>query len=145
MAMMRTRVPGTMLCTICRSTDRSMFRGISPVGTSSGFSCSFSVCKSTNSDFSGTMTYGSSPQLPSPAVDIRLAAHDRGAVQPLNPGLTGIFKTDRQVLHCTVTLFAFALGRAAAIMIPGTTTSLEMWFDVRSRIADGRSPDMSST
>lgn len=43
-----------------RSTVRSMWRGVSPVGTSSGFSCSFKTCWSMHVHLSATMRKGSS-------------------------------------------------------------------------------------
>ena len=51
-----TLVPGVMRWTMVRSTCSIMCRGISPAGTSSGFSCSFSVCTSQNLLFSAIGT-----------------------------------------------------------------------------------------
>ena len=42
-----TRVPGAICCTPALSTISTRLRGISPAGTLSGASCSFSVCWST--------------------------------------------------------------------------------------------------
>lgn len=61
MATAVTRVPGAMAPTSARSTTASTERGRSPVGTSSGRSCSLSVCWSTKADLDCSTTKESTP------------------------------------------------------------------------------------
>ena len=61
-AVTSTRLPGEAQSTSLRSTVIMIERGISPVGTDSGASCSFHVCWSTYWHLSGSTTYGSTPK-----------------------------------------------------------------------------------
>ena len=96
-----TRVPGTIFCTKLRVTHSVTFRGISPAGTSSGFSCILRVCMSANLDFSGITRYGSRPHPPSAEASGFAAAWSQtlGTTVPPNPAPIARYLTLRHVLH----------------------------------------------
>mmetsp|Transcript_2767 Transcript_2767/g.10601 ORF Transcript_2767/g.10601 Transcript_2767/m.10601 type:complete len:229 (-) Transcript_2767:215-901(-) len=134
-----TRVPGTIFCTKFRSTIRVTFRGISPAGTSSGFSCIFSTCWSMNFDRSKSTWYGSSPHPPSVDVSgLALAwSHIRGMLHPPKPPPRCMYFTLRQVLHWMARRLALLRVLDAAMTIPGTHTNRDTSLLVNPRSARG--------
>ena len=139
-----TRVPGVMRWTMVRSTWRIMCLGISPAGTSSGFSWSFKVCTSQNLDLSAIGTYGSRPQSVPPGAPmgapfwsaapfaagsllatVPFASHRRGGwAIPPKPGLRSMYLSDRHDRHWRHRRVALVLALAAAMTMPGMYTSL---------------------
>mmetsp|Transcript_29320 Transcript_29320/g.95698 ORF Transcript_29320/g.95698 Transcript_29320/m.95698 type:complete len:282 (-) Transcript_29320:169-1014(-) len=115
-----TRVPGGTRSTRWRSTDSSMCRGISPVGTSSGASCSLSVCWSTYVQRSASITYGSTGHLSAPGAG--WAWHVLGSVTAPNALVMGIVMACWQLEQRTATLMALARVREALMTMPGTRT-----------------------
>mmetsp|Transcript_3843 Transcript_3843/g.8607 ORF Transcript_3843/g.8607 Transcript_3843/m.8607 type:complete len:215 (+) Transcript_3843:1596-2240(+) len=132
-----TRVPGEMRCTSARSTATVSDRGVSPLGTDSGASCSLSVCWSMYWLFSGCTTQGSSEHGFAPGSTLLARWHVRGSCTPPNPGLHGQNMTPRQSLHLTHMAVAFAFALLAPMTIPETRTSLVTFSDVRFRMVDG--------
>mmetsp|Transcript_6412 Transcript_6412/g.22578 ORF Transcript_6412/g.22578 Transcript_6412/m.22578 type:complete len:307 (+) Transcript_6412:322-1242(+) len=142
-----TRVPGVSFCTMWRSTVSIRLRGISPAGTSSGFSCSLRVCKSTNVLFSGTCWYGSRLQPPPPMAPSAgpPRSHVLGSCTPPWPGLTARYLKFLQSLHWIASVFALSLARLAAITMPETLTSRDTSLLPRERRGRVSSSELSVT
>mmetsp|Transcript_27091 Transcript_27091/g.86968 ORF Transcript_27091/g.86968 Transcript_27091/m.86968 type:complete len:289 (+) Transcript_27091:516-1382(+) len=116
-----TRSPGLARSTSRRSTVSITERGISPVGTISGDSCSFHVCWSTYLHFSGRMTYGSSGH--GCSFGCRGRSQTRGIAAPAKPARTGSFLTFWQLEHCAKISVPFALTLDDAMTMPGIVTT----------------------
>mmetsp|Transcript_2638 Transcript_2638/g.4433 ORF Transcript_2638/g.4433 Transcript_2638/m.4433 type:complete len:214 (+) Transcript_2638:1949-2590(+) len=132
-----TLVPGTILCTRVRSTESIRLRGISPIGTSSGFSCNLRTCVSVYLLRSGNTENGSRGHASSPMLLPVRASQVRGIMAPPKPGLHAIILMFLQVLHCSAIWVALDFAREAAMTMPGITTNWEMSCDVRLRIFFG--------
>ena len=117
-----TRVPGDAVPTSARSHVSARLRGSSPVGTSSGRSCSFSDCWSAKELLPGSTTHGSRLHLAPPAAAAP-CEQTRGSARPPPPGLAVKVVSRRQSRHMAVTLVATCFGLLAAVTMPGTMTS----------------------
>mmetsp|Transcript_5593 Transcript_5593/g.12231 ORF Transcript_5593/g.12231 Transcript_5593/m.12231 type:complete len:229 (-) Transcript_5593:357-1043(-) len=138
-----TRLPGLARSTRRRSTDIITVRGISPVGTASGLSCSFHVCWSTYLHFSDMMLYGSSGQ--GGSFGWRARSHVRGSEAPAKPARTGICFTFWQLVHCAKMVVALALTFDVEMRMPGTVTTFDTWEESIWRIVIGCFVEVSVT
>ena len=136
-----TRFPGIAASTRRRSTEQRTERGISPVGTISGGSCSFHCCWSMYLHFSGRIMYGSSGHCAS--FGWRGRSHLRGSETPAKPARTGICFTSWQPRHCANTDVAFALTRDAEMMMPGIVTTFVTFVDSSWRMVIGLRDELS--
>ena len=134
-AVTSTRLPGDALSTRWRSTVIMIERGISPVGTASGASCSFHVCWSTYLHFSGSMVYGSTPH--GASFGWRGRSHTRGSDAPPKPARTCTCLTVWHDLHWAYTTVALALTREVEMTMPGMVTRLETWLESSLRMLIG--------
>ena len=97
-----------------RSTDISTVRGISPVGTASGASCSFHDCWSTYEHLAGRIWYVSRPH--GGSFGWRTLSHTRGRFAPAKPARTCSDLVLPHVWHCAKTEVAFAFTFEAEML-----------------------------
>mmetsp|Transcript_26725 Transcript_26725/g.89928 ORF Transcript_26725/g.89928 Transcript_26725/m.89928 type:complete len:279 (-) Transcript_26725:229-1065(-) len=141
------RTPGETTSTKHLSTARSTVRGISPVGTASGASCSFKVCSSTYVHPSGMTTKGLEPQsifFPSASV-VPPDLQAKGMATLENGPEQARCSWAPHFWHCTRMDVALLLTRDADTMMPGTLRSLLTCSAARDRSDCGSCELLSKT
>mmetsp|Transcript_5851 Transcript_5851/g.15283 ORF Transcript_5851/g.15283 Transcript_5851/m.15283 type:complete len:338 (-) Transcript_5851:251-1264(-) len=132
-----TRWPGVTLPTRWRSTISLSVRGMSPVGTVSGASCSLSRCWSTKSLSSGSTWYESSWHLSELSPSVRGARQTRGSGMLERPCRLAMRRWCRQLRQTAVATVTLGCGLPACVMMPGMCTSRETCDESISRIVLG--------
>ena len=117
-----TRLPGVHLSVRCLSQVSMSDLGISPVGMSSGASCSFKIYWSMNSHLSVAILYGLRPQFGLSIPALFWFSHTAGAMHLVSPILTSCVFSCPQFVHFQTQVLALTDVLLVEVIIPGIVT-----------------------